>query len=147
MSRRPIRVLCVDDNELVALATRRRLESDPRFEWAGWLTSAAELLARVGELRPDIILLDLDMPGPDALETLSEVTAVAPGARAIVFSGYVRCDLIDRAIEAGAWGYLSKNDDIDAMVGAIAHVSDGEFALSPDARDEQFGGAPGDRPA
>ncbi|HYE60730.1 MAG TPA: response regulator transcription factor [Phycisphaerales bacterium] len=126
-----VRVLCVEDNEIVADALRSRLGLEPGIEWAGWLASADDLVAAVEGERPDIILLDIDMPGRDPFEALQEALARSPHTRAVMFTGHVRKPLVDRAIAAGAWGYVSKEDGAQALVDAITRVLNGEFVFSP----------------
>lgn len=144
-----IRVLCVDDNAFVADGIRIRLAIHPGFEWAGHLRSADDLLPTVQMQRPDIVLLDIDMPGKDALKALEEITAAVPETRTIIVSGYERDDYLDRAVEAGAWGYVSKNDGADQIVEAIRRVHGGRFAFGASLlkhRGEDRSGA-GDAPA
>jgi DNA-binding NarL/FixJ family response regulator len=83
-----------------------------------------------------VVLLDLDMPGPNPIEVLRELTVQSPDVRVIVLSGHVRRELIDRAIEAGAYGYLSKNDDGGVLVDSIRAVARGEFVLGQGSASE-----------
>ena len=136
MSEKPIRVLCVDDNDFVAEAIRRKLLLESGFEWLGWLEDASGLLESARGMKPDVILLDIDMPGEDSFEALESLAANCPAIRVIMLSGHVRRELIDRAVEAGAWGYISKNDETDHIVAAIRRVAAGEFTLGPDAETE-----------
>ncbi|MGD9692755.1 MAG: response regulator transcription factor [Phycisphaerales bacterium] len=129
-----ISVLCVEDNPHVAEALRIKLTRTSLFEWKGWLPAADSLHEVAVEVEPEIILLDLDMPGKDPLDAASEFLESYPSARVIVFSGHVRQDLIDRALEAGAWGYASKNDGEDELVNVLMCVRAGEVALSPEVR-------------
>src|SRR5690349_1075379 len=131
-----IRVLCVDDNQLLAHAVERRLSMEPGLEWVGWLSEAAQLLEQIDTLKPDIVLLDLDMPGSDPFELLQTVTPKYPKTRVIIFSGYVRRDYVDRAIESGAWGYVSKNAGVDELLSAIRQVAAGEFVLTSEVMAE-----------
>lgn len=129
-----ISVLCVDDNEDVAHALRIKLRIVGGFDWRGWLPDADDLVSVAREKCPDIVLLDIDMPGANPFERLADLSAVCPDIRVIMFSGHVRRELVDRAVESGAWGYVSKNDGEDALVEAICSVTVGEFALSPEVR-------------
>ena len=79
------------------------------------------------------------MPGKDPFQALSELSEVCPETRAIMFSGYVSQRLVDRAIEAGAWGYVSKHDADTTLISAIRRVAGGEFVLGPDVRQELGG--------
>lgn len=127
-------VLCVDDNPHVADALRMLFSRGQWCRWLGWLPDATDLAERVKAVCPMIVLLDLDMPGPDPFEAIAEITAHCPETRTIIFSGHVRKDLIDRAIEAGVWGYVSKNDGEGVLVEAIRKILGGEFALGPEVR-------------
>jgi DNA-binding NarL/FixJ family response regulator len=129
-----IGVLCVDDNEHVAVALRLKFMAAGEFQWRGWLPSAAGLVAAAEREAPRVVLLDIDMPGPDPFEALAQIADRCPETRVVVFSGHVRRDLIDRALETGAWGYVSKNDGEDALLDAVRRVVAGELGLSPEVR-------------
>lgn len=129
----PIAVLCVDDNEHIREALRLWLARERRYRWAGSLDSADDLAQRVQD-GPSIVLLDIDMPGRSAFDALAELSTRKPEARVIIFSGHVRLELIDRAIEAGAWGYVSKNDGEQALFGAMDRVASDEIVFSAEAR-------------
>lgn len=128
---RRIRVLCVDDNPFVADGIKVRLSINPGFDWLGHLLAADDLFAEVERLRPDIVLLDIDMPGKDSMEALAEITQAFPDTRTIIVSGYERDDYLDRSVEAGAWGYVSKSDGPQEIVSAIRDVHAGRFAFGP----------------
>ena len=136
MSQSPIRILCVDDNRLMAEALERRLAMEKRIEWAGWVEHSVDLPRAIAEGRPDVVMLDIDMPGRDSFEVLRDLVENSPEVKVIMFSGHVRADYIDRAVDAGAWGYLSKNDSMDDVMSAILRAFRGEFVLSPDATSE-----------
>ena len=127
-------VLCVDDNVLVAEALRLRLGRHPDFEWRGWLTTADDLVETGQRERPDLVLLDVDMPGRDPFEAAAELVTHLPTVRVIVFSGHVRADLIERALAAGAWGYVSKNDGEQELLKVLARVRENKVAFSPEAQ-------------
>lgn len=126
-------VVCVDDNPQMAAALRQLLVREG-FEWKEWLQSADGLLESVATHRPSIVLLDLDMPGRDPIETLRDLSSQQPASRAVIFSGHVRRELVDRAIEAGAWGYVSKNDSVRELVAALRAVIAGRLGFSPEVR-------------
>jgi two-component system response regulator DesR len=133
----PVRVMICDDNRLVAEAIELRLKQDSNFTWLGWASGLAGLIERVQELRPDVLLLDIDLPGPDPFEVLQQLSDQVPNVRTIMFSGYVRADYIERAIECGAWGYISKNDSIRDLLQLIQDVAAGEFVLSREVAAQQ----------
>ena len=134
MPKPAIKLLCVDDNELIAQALRRRVASEPGVVWAGWLQSGATLTETLRMDPPDVVLLDVDMPGEDSFDLLRRAAEAFPNVRVLMFSGHVRADYIDRAIECGAWGYVSKNDGTDDVLKAVAQAHAGELALSPDVK-------------
>ncbi len=127
-------VLCVDDNPAVTDALRVKLGRSNEFEWRGSLHSADDLLDRCERERPAIVLLDVDMPGKDPFEALAELTARAPDIIVLIFTGHVRKDLIERALDCGAWGYVSKNDGEDELLAAMKRAANEELALSPEAQ-------------
>lgn len=130
----PAGILCVDDNALVAEALRHKLSRTPGFEWRGWLPDADALVQRAADDCPELILLDLDMPGRDPFDALAEVVELCPKVKTVVFSGHVRKDLIDRAIDSGAWGYIAKSDGEEALIDALRQIVAGEFTMSPEVR-------------
>ncbi len=123
----------MDDNELIAEAIRRRLAREPDLEWVGWLPRAAELAEKCGDLRPDVVVLDVDIPGDDAFQAIREMARVCPSARVVMLSGHARREYVDQAVAAGAWGYLLKSDGTDAIIQAMRTVADGRFVLDPDS--------------
>jgi DNA-binding NarL/FixJ family response regulator len=139
MSNDRIRILCVDDNEMVAAALRRRIEFEPHLQWAGWANDLSGLPEQVEQLRPSVVLLDIDMPG-DSFQLIRDLALRCPDVRVVMFSGYVRQDFIDRAIAEGAWGFVSKNSGIDEVLAAVEQVAAGEFALSAEAASEHARG-------
>jgi DNA-binding NarL/FixJ family response regulator len=129
-----ISVLCVDDNPQLAEALHVKLDRTPGFRWGGWLPDAGGLVAESQRGHPALVVLDIDMPGRDPFDALKDMTRHCPDTRAVVFSGHVRPDLVEKAVAAGAWGYVSKNDGAEALIGALRAVAGGEFAFSREVR-------------
>lgn len=129
-----ISVLCVDDNAQISEVIRVKIRLSSGLQWAGSLDNATDLIRRVRESCPDVVLLDVDLPGADPFEAVEELAEHCPHVRVIMFSGHVRRELVDRAVASGAWGYVSKNDDADELVSAIRGVVRGDFVLSPEAQ-------------
>jgi two-component system, NarL family, response regulator DesR len=125
-------VMCVDDNATVVDALRCRIELEQDMRWLGHLLTADALASEVIRLGADVILLDLDMPGKDPLSALAELASACPQARAIMLSGYVSEDFIDRAIDAGAWGYVAKSEKPEAIIAAVRRGMAGQIAFGPD---------------
>lgn len=132
MSRKKIRVLCVDDHAFLVDGLRARFELAGNIECVGRLDSADGLLSSAKELRPDIVLLDIEMPGPDAFEAAEDLARSLPDVRVIFFSAFVRDHYISAAVNAGAYGYFSKSDDTDEILEGIRTVAEnGTFAFGP----------------
>lgn len=127
------RILCVDDNHLVGEALRRRITVEPALQWLGLVSDGREVEAAVRELNPDIVLMDVDMPEVDTFAVVERLTTQAPATRVLMFSGHVDLGYIDRALDCGAWGYLSKNDDVGTLIECICRAALGEVVLSSEA--------------
>ena len=131
MNSRKIRILCVDDHAFLVEGLSARFSLESEFELVGRLSTAENLAAEVKRTRAHIVLLDIEMPGPDPFDALAELTRQNEDVRVIILSAYVRDHYIDAAYKAGAWGYFSKGDEMDAIVAGIRKVAGGEFALGP----------------
>ncbi len=132
MTIKPHPVLCVDDNDYICEAIRRKLRDHPEFPFAGSLPSADRLVEEVERTGAELVFLDMNMPGKDPLEAVRELAERCPGVRAIALSGYVHEEIIDRALEAGAAGYLSKSEEPEVLMEALRRVVAGELVLSPE---------------
>ena len=128
---RPIRVLCVDDHSFLVEGLAARFELERDVELVGSLPSAERLLAVATETKPDIVLLDIEMPGTDAFVAAEDLRRQCPEVRTIFLSAYVRDHYISAAVKAGAWGYFSKSEDAETIIKGIRKVAGGEFAFSP----------------
>ena len=126
-----ISVLLVDDNAILAEAFPRVLARDARFRWAGWVSNTRGLLDRIIDACPDIILMDVDMPGIDTFDIVRQITARCQNARTVMFSGHLREEYTDAAFDAGAHGYLHKDDDLATLLDNIERAHRGELVLSP----------------
>ena len=128
-----IKVLCVDDDDLVAQIVRITLKHVHGFEWLGQLRRAEELAAHAASSTPHVVLLDLCMPGKCPFDAIRELGASSPQSRVLMYSAGAGQGMIDRAIETGAWGYLSKEVDGPTLISAIRRVARGEFVMIPHA--------------
>lgn len=128
---RQITVLCVDDHAFLVDGLRARFNLEPDIKWIGRLPSAEGLVQEVKRLRPSIVLLDIEMPGPDPFEVADDVRRQCESTRIIILSAYVRDHYISAAYKVGIWGYFSKGDDADAIIEGIRKVDRGEFAFGP----------------
>lgn len=127
----PIRILCVDDHAFLVEGLEARFAQEPDLKIVGRLAQADDLVKAVMTLKPDIVLLDIEMPGRDAFEAAGVVSENCPASRVVVLSAFVRDHYISAARKAGAWGYFSKSDDSSAIIAGLRRVAKGEFVLSP----------------
>ena len=129
---RGISVLLVDDHAVVREGYRRLLERDGSLVVVGEAASAADAIRMGVELEPDVIVLDIGLPGVSGIEILRRIIARRPDACVLMFSMYQDGIYATRAIKAGARGYLSKASAPDLLVDAVRSVAGGRRYLSPD---------------
>ena len=127
-----INVVLVDDHAVVREGYRRLLEKDRHVTVVGEAANSAEALSRDRELCPDVIVLDIALPGVSGIETLRRIMARRPAARVLVFSMYQDAIFASRAFKAGALGYVSKPSAPELLVEAVRAVADGQRYVSPD---------------
>ncbi len=127
----PIRLLIVDDHTLFRQGLLSLLRSEPRFEVAGQATNGEQALQMARELTPDVILMDVRMPGMDGVETTHRLLEVMPHARVLMLTVSEDDQPLLTAIQVGARGYILKNAGADELFQAIQRVYDGEAVLSP----------------
>jgi two-component system invasion response regulator UvrY len=130
--RRRISVLLVDDHAVVREGYRRLLERDDSLAVVGEAATAAQAIRCDGELKPDVVVLDIALPGVSGIEILRRIIARRPDACVLMFSMYQDGIYASRAINAGARGYLSKASAPDLLVEAVRCVAGGQRYLSPD---------------
>ena len=127
----PIRLLIADDHPVVRDGLRAMLATQQDMEVVGEAATGTEAVARARALRPDVVLMDLQMPqldGPRAIATLRDKE---PGVRVLVLSTFGSDADITRAVDAGATGYLLKDAPREQLFGAIRAAAKGESVLSP----------------
>jgi DNA-binding NarL/FixJ family response regulator len=126
-----IRVLIVDDHPVVREGMRALLQSQPEFEVVGDAPSGDVAVERAGELLPDVVLMDLRMPGVDGAAATAEITTRYPQVHVLVVTTYDSDADILRAVEAGATGYLLKDTPSDELYAAVRAAARGETVLAP----------------
>ncbi len=131
MSSDTVRVLVVDDHAVLRSGLRLLLEREPGLEFAGEAASAEEALRSLERTQPDIVLLDLQMPGMGGLEGAKRIRDRRPGVRVLVLSMHDEADDVRRAFASGADGYLVKTAADEELVRALRAVSEGERYLHP----------------
>jgi NarL family two-component system response regulator LiaR len=127
----PISILIVDDHEVVRNGIRAYLETLPKFNVVGEAASGEEAIKMAGELIPDVVLMDLVMPGMDGIETTREVKKISPRTQIVVLTSYHEDEQIFPALKAGAISYVLKDMKMDKLAEAIQSAIHGEVTLHP----------------
>ena len=126
-----IRLLVVDDHPVVRAGMVAMLGEEPDFEVVGEAADGAQALARVPVLTPDVVLMDLRMPGMDGAEATARIVALADPPQVLILTTYDTDADIIRAVEAGARGYLLKDAPTVVLADAIRRASRGQTVLAP----------------
>ena len=126
-----IRVLLADDHAVVRQGLRTYLELQEDIEVAGEAADGEAAIAAAGRLRPDVVLLDLEMPGRGGVAALPRLLAAAPGVRVLVLTSFGEDDRLFAALRAGACGFLLKDTEPAELVRAIRSAAAGQSPLSP----------------
>ncbi|MBE0669302.1 MAG: response regulator transcription factor [Anaerolineales bacterium] len=124
-------ILIADDHEVVRNGIRAYLETIPDFQVVGESASGEETLSMVSELIPDIVLLDLIMPGMDGIETTRRVKQVSPRSQVVVLTSYHEDVHIFPALKAGAISYILKDMKMEKLVEVLHRAVQGEVTLHP----------------
>ena len=124
-----LRIVVVDDQALVRAGFRLILESEPGFRVVAEAGSGASALEAVRHHRPDVVLMDIQMPGMDGIEATRVLTQ--DGARVVILTTFERDDYILDAVRAGASGFLLKNTPPEELIAGIRAVAAGDALLSP----------------
>ena len=127
----PVRVLVADDHPVVRAGLRALLSAEPGLAVVAEAGSGEETVVMARQHQPDVVLMDLRMPGAGGLAAIRQLSADQPGVRVVVLTTYDSDADILPAVEAGAAGYLLKDTPRDTLVGAIFAAARGETVLAP----------------
>ena len=131
MNLTPIRVLIVDDQAIVRKGIRALVAEVEYIQVVGEAGDGQEAVAQAEDLNPDVILMDLVMPGVDGIEAIRQITSRQEDARILVLTSFTSDDKVFPAIKAGALGYLLKDSEPADLLQAIQQVHRGEPSLHP----------------
>ena len=122
----PIRVVLADDHRVVREGIRDRLEAEPGIEVVGEAADGRQALALVRRLAPDVVVLDVEMPEMTGVEVARAIRDGGLAARVLVLSGYDDAEYVSALLDAGAAGYLTKDESLRSIIEAVRGVAAGE---------------------
>ena len=129
-ARAPIRVMLVDDNEIVRKGLQDALEHSDDFTVVGQTGQGEEALGLAESLRPDVILMDVLMPGKNGIDACREIMTALPGAKVLMLTAFSDRNAADNALAAGAMGYLPKLWGRDQLLNTVRDTVQGRYPPS-----------------
>jgi len=126
-----VRLIIVDDHPVVRQGLRGMLSTDPTLDVVGEAATGEDALVQIAELNPDVVLMDLRMPGMDGATATGRITREHPSVKVVVLTTYDSDTDILRAVEAGAAGYLLKDTPMEDLAAALRAAARGETVLAP----------------
>ncbi|NLX12998.1 MAG: response regulator transcription factor [Phycisphaerales bacterium] len=131
---RTITILLADDHFLLRQMLTESLQREPDLRVLADVGNAAEAAELAATLQPDVILMDIDMPGLSCFEAARGMQQDNPNSRVIFLSAFYHDRYIEQALDAQAWGYVTKSEPREALIEAIRQVADGSFYFSPEVK-------------
>jgi two-component system response regulator DevR len=125
------RIVLVDDHEIVRVGLKSLLDRHPQFEVVGEAGSAREALEQVATLEPDVVLMDIRLPGTSGIEACEQIVDQHPNTKVIMLTSYAEDEMLFSAIRAGASGYVLKQIASEELIKAVEAVGRGEALLDP----------------
>jgi two-component system, NarL family, response regulator DevR len=125
------RLLLVDDHDIVRLGLMTLLNDQPDMHVIGEASTAAEAVRAAKALRPDVVLMDIRLPGEGGIEAASQITQQVPESKVVMLTSFADDELVVRAIRAGAMGYVLKQVGNEELLRAIRAAARGEALLDP----------------
>ena len=131
MSEDTIRILIADDHGVVRAGLRALLDRAPDMQTVGEATDSEQAVHKASELRPDVVLLDISMPGPGGIEVTKQLKDALPQTRVLILTVHKDERLLQEAIRAGASGYVTKNALEPELINAVHAVHRGDLYVHP----------------
>ena len=126
-----IRVVLADDQPIVRRGLTLLLQQEANIEVVGEASDGCEAIERVRRLLPDVVLMDIEMPGLSGLDATREIAQAVPKVSVLILTIYDREDFLFQALQAGAMGFVLKTANVEELVGAIRTVNAGEIFIHP----------------
>ena len=126
-----LRILIADDHEVVRLGLRALLDRHPDFEVVAEASTADEAVMKTLDRRPDVVVMDIRMPGGTGIYACEQIVAQAPECKVIILTSYAEDEMLFSAIRAGAAGYVLKQIGSEELIRALETVGRGEALLDP----------------
>lgn len=125
------RIIIVDDHEIVRLGLKSLLDQYPQYEVVSEAKNAKEAIAQVETHKPDIVLMDIRLPGKSGIDACEEIKQNFPDVKVIMLTSFAEDEMLFSAIKAGASGYILKQIDSSGLAKSIEAVARGEASLDP----------------
>lgn len=130
----PVRILIADDQQLFIEGIKTILEINQEFLVAETAQNGLEAIEKVKRCRPGVVLMDINMPGMDGLDSCIRIKKEFPEVKVLILSSYSNLEFVANAMHSGADGYLLKNSSIQTLTTAIRHIWEGDKFVSPELR-------------
>jgi len=124
-------ILIVDDHEVVRLGLKTLISNHPGFKVVGEASNASESLRMTKELEPDVVIMDIRLPGKNGIQATRDILEVNPEIRVVILTSYAEDELLFDAINAGAYGYVLKQIGSDDLIKSLERINRGEALLDP----------------
>ena len=125
------KIIIVDDHEVVRLGLKSLLDQYPQYEVVSEASSANEVIQQVDDLDPDIILMDIRLPGKSGIEACEEIKQKKPDIKIIMLTSYAEDEMLFSAIKSGASGYVLKQINSEGLIQSLEAVARGDASLDP----------------
>jgi DNA-binding NarL/FixJ family response regulator len=131
-------ILIVDDHEVVRLGLKTLISNYPGFNVVGEASNANESLKMTIELEPDVVIMDIRLPGKNGIQATKDILEVRPGTKVVILTSYAEDELLFDAINAGAYGYVLKQIGSDDLIKSLERINRGEALLDPSLTQKLF---------
>jgi len=134
MTNTTIKVLVADDHALMRMGLKSLLETQPDIETVGEASDGGEAVRKAKKLRPDVVIMDIMMPGVDGIAATREIAEALPGVKVLILTTSTSSDELNQALQSGAAGAVLKSEANRRLLAAIRAVAKGEHAISDEVR-------------